>query len=183
MVVFKMVTRIPETLIGIECEGNKTRSPGFVDQIWPLLESHAADLKIYEFDARKRLFRAPASRSIRSLGLLAGCDRKARTHVRMSSWYGGHLNILYETKDINLPVLLVSQWPHVQVTSEIDFGLSLEDANTLMEFVISRPTESFCFSFFHDGAPLIAFASAAGPFEAMSRRLMHSDKNMRSRLG
>ncbi len=32
---------------------------------------------------------------------------------------------------------------------------------------MSRPPESFCFSLFHDGSPLVGFASAAGPFQAI----------------
>jgi len=105
----KLVTRVPESVLAVECEDNNTTGPGFVDQIWPLLESYAAHLEIYEFDSRKRLFRPSPPRSIRHLGVLAGCDRRSKTHVRMSSWYGGHLNILCETKDVDLPGLLVSQ--------------------------------------------------------------------------
>jgi hypothetical protein len=167
MVVLQMVTQIPASLLGVECDGNHIGPPRFADQLWPLLESYARDLAVYEFGARRRLFRRPPPRSIRHIGSLAALDRKSKTHVCMSSWYGGHLSILYETKNAQFPSLLIRQWPRIRVAREIDFGVSINDATTLIEFVSARPVGSFCFSFFHDGAPLIAFASAIGPFASI----------------
>ena len=143
--------------------------PYFDEDLWPLLTAHAADIErvlLFQHNSHKAIF-PPASklvsRNIAEIGRLTDVPPNVLATLAHLSFYGGHLNVLYEvSSDSPLLERLIDSYPVSAriANDQVDnLGLAEEARSELAGLVEKLTSRHVLLAFAHDGDPLYVFGA------------------------
>ncbi len=151
------------TYLELDCTG-RLSGPKFPDDVWSVIRRCSLDISdVFLFRTRNfrrdRLFREcpEVHPSLFSLGPLAQLDKRAEKTVRVYSFYGGHLNVLFRTHSLQLLRSLVALWPIAAIEKGTNLGLSTDEMADFIGAVSWAIASGPVFAFFQDWFPMLVF--------------------------